>query len=183
MTMQYDVKSAHLTQSGFLTANNRARIKQVLYAGNGSQAGNINLFDTAVAPTSATYGRSGTTITVSKSSHGLTTGTTIGIGFNIAAGAQATDGNYAITVTDANTFTITDINSGTVTPGTACVYVVAYPNGDTRYQNPQRWIAQYDTVASQTSTTQVIVPGEGMLCANGVYANCSTIGFVSIIYG
>jgi hypothetical protein len=181
--MQYDIKSSHLGQSGFLTIGNRARLKQVLYAGNGSQSGSLNLFDTAVAPVSASYGRSGTTITVSKSGHGLSTGATVGIGFAIASGASATDGNYVITVTDANTFTITDPNSGTVTPGTNCWYVVSYPNGDTRYANPQRWLCQYDTVAGQTSTTQVLVPGEGMLCTNGIYAVCSTISFVSIFYG
>jgi len=173
--MQTDVRAAHLNQSGFLTKF-RCRKKQVTLCGNASQAGNIVFFDTTTAPvTSATYGRSGNTITVSSTGHGLTTGTTVGISFNNSSGVSATDGNYIITVTDANTFTMTDINSRTVTnAGTGCQYV---------YGNTNIWIATYETLTGATATQQLLVPGEGQLCINGIYAYMVNMGFVTIHYG
>ena len=172
--MQTDVKSAHLNESGFLVKF-RCRKKQVTLAGNASQAGKLVFFDTLIAPvTSATYGRSGTTITVSSTGHGLTTGATVGISFNSSSGVSATDGNYTITVTDANTFTITDINSGTVTnAGTGCQYV----------NNGGRWMTTYETLTGATATQQLLVPGEGALAYNGVYAYMVNMGFVTIHYG
>jgi len=144
--------------------------------GNASQAGNIVFFDTNTAPvTSGTYGRSGNTITVSSTGHGLSTGATVGISFNSSSGVSATDGNYVITVTDANTFTMTDINSGTVTnAGTGCQYV----SGNTNI-----WIATYETLTGATATQQLLVPGEGQLCLNGIYVYMVNMGFVTIHYG
>jgi hypothetical protein len=175
MTMQYDVKAAHLNQSGFLNKI-RSRMKQITLAGNASQAGTIAFFDTTTAPvTSGTYGRSGNTITVSSTGHGLTTGQTIGISFNSSSGVSATDGNYVITVTDANTFTMTDINSGTVTnAGTGCQYV----SGNTNV-----WMTTYETLTGATATQQLLVPGEGALALNGIYVYMNNIGFVTIHYG
>ena len=173
--MQTDVKAAHLNQSGFLVKF-RCRKKQVTLAGNASQTGKLVFFDTQSAPvTSGNYGRSGNTITVSSTGHGLTTGTAVGISFNTSTGVSATDGNYVITVTDANTFTMTDINSGTVTnAGTGCQYVVG---------NTNIWLATYETLSGATATQQLLVPGEGQLCQNGIYAYMSNMGFVTIHYG
>jgi hypothetical protein len=175
MTIQTDVKAAHLNQSGFMT-NFRCRKKQVTLAGNASQTGKLVFFDTQTAPvTSGNYGRSGNTITVSSTAHGLTTGTLIGISFNTNTGVFATDGNYIITVTDANTFTMTDINSGTVTnAGTGCQYV---------FGNTNTWLATYETLTGATATQQLLVPGEGQLCRNGIYAYMSNMGFVTVHYG
>ena len=113
MTMQYDVKQGHLNQSGFFVLG-RNRVKGVSFYGGG---GTLVLFDTTTAPvtSSVTYGRSGTTVTIAKTAHGLTTGTVVGIHFASGTGGAATDGNYAITVTTADAFTITDINTGTIT--------------------------------------------------------------------
>jgi len=69
---------------------------------------------------SATYGQSGTTITITKSSHGYSVGDFVVIDF--AAGG-ATDGNYEIqTVPDANSFTVTSATSATISSGTSCTY-------------------------------------------------------------
>ena len=69
---------------------------------------------------SATYEQSGTTITITKSSHGYSVGDFVVIDF--AAGG-ATDGNYEIqTVADANTFTVTSATSATISSGTSCTY-------------------------------------------------------------
>ena len=175
MAMQTDVKAAHLNQSGFLTKF-RSRKKQVTLAGNASQTGKLVFFDTTIAPvTAGTYGRSGNVITVSSTNHGLSNGATVGISFNSSSGVSATDSNYTITATDANTFTMTDINSGTVTnAGTNCQYV---------YGDTNAWLATYETLSGATATQQLLVPGEGQLCRNGIYAYMNNMSFVTIHYG
>jgi len=70
--------------------------------------------------TSATYGQSGTTITITKSSHGYSVGDFVVI--NFTAGS-ATDGNYEIvTVPSTSTFTVTSATSATISAGTSCTY-------------------------------------------------------------
>ena len=70
--MQTDVKSGHLNNSGFVVLG-RNRLKAVSMVGTAT-AGTLDIFDTTTAPVAATYARSGTTITVTKSAHGLATG-------------------------------------------------------------------------------------------------------------
>jgi len=70
--------------------------------------------------TSATYGQSGTTITITKSSHGYSVGDFVVIDFTAGS---ATDGNYEIiTVPSSSTFTVTSATSATISSGTACTY-------------------------------------------------------------
>jgi len=70
--------------------------------------------------TAATYEQSGTTITITKSSHGYAVGDQVVIDFT--AGSAA-DGNYVIqTVPNANTFTVTASASATISSGTSCTY-------------------------------------------------------------
>jgi len=70
--------------------------------------------------TAATYEQSGTTITITKSSHGYAVGDQVEIDFT--AGSAA-DGNYVIqTVPNANTFTVTASASATISSGTSCTY-------------------------------------------------------------
>ena len=171
---QTDVKAAHLNQSGILVQS-RCRLKQVTLAGNASQTGKMVFFDCLTAPvTTGNYGRSGTTVTVSSTAHGLNTGDLVGISFNTSSNVSATDGNYPITKVDANTFTITDINSGTVTnTGTGCQYVTGN----------NRWVSTYETLAGATGTQQLLVPGEGVLCYQGIYVYMVYMGFCTIHYG
>ena len=68
---------------------------------------------------SATYGRSGTTVTITKTNHGLVSGNSIVADF---ADGGATDGTYTITKVDDNTFTLTDSASGTISAGTSLTY-------------------------------------------------------------
>jgi len=73
--------------------------------------------DTSV---SATYEQSGTTITITKTSHGYSVGDFVVIDFTAGS---ATDGNYEIqTVPSANTFTVTSATSATISSGTSCTY-------------------------------------------------------------
>lgn len=171
--MQTDVLAGHLDVSGFIVPTGRNRVKQITFQGSGGGAGVVELFDTTVAPTTATYGRSSALVTVTKSAHGLATGDRVGIGFSAAAGASATDGNYVITVVDSSTFTFTDPNSGTVTAGTACRYV----------NSGARWLVSFGTSTSVTTPVAVLIPGEGMLAALGIYANLSNASYITVFYG
>jgi hypothetical protein len=177
--MQYDVKGSHLSGSGFMYVG-RTRLKNIVYQGNGT-AGGIDVFDTSIAPvTTGTYGRSGTTVTVTQTAHGLTSGQEVGITFAAASGVSATAGNYIITVTGVNTFTITDINSGTVATGTACNYVsntTANLNASTN-----RWMTSYNT-GTAVQPFQVLFQGEGMLATNGIYVIVSNITYQTVQYG
>jgi hypothetical protein len=169
MTMQFDVKASHLSGSGLMVSG-RVRLKNLIYLGTGT-AGTIDLFDTTTAPvTTATYARSGTTVTVTQTAHGLTTGQNIGITFAAATGVSATAGNYVVTVLTSSTFTITDLNSGTIAGGTACTYSTG------------KWISGYNT-GTGVQPFQVIVPGEGVLAQNGIYATVTNIVFQTVHYG
>ena len=167
--MQYDVKTAKIQGVGTLVSG-RCRLKQATVIGSGT-AGYIDFFDTLTAPTAATYGRSGTTVTVTSTGHGLSTGNTVGIAYIAVSGVAPVSGNYAVTVTDANTFTITDLNSGTIATSTVCNYV---PN--------KRWLMGINT-GTNVQPYQVLIPGEGILCLNGVYANSSNITSTQVTYG
>ena len=170
MGMQYDVNQAHLNSSGYLVKY-PVRVKGLSYTGTAT-AGYVVLFDTSTAPVSSsvTYAQSGTTVTVSKTTHGLTTGTIIGIHFLSNSGVSATDGTYSITRVDANTFTLTDINSRTIT-STAAVYVVGI------------WLMTYEPVATDIFANVPFIPGEGVRVETGVYAEMSNMDSVQIFYG
>ena len=170
--MQTDVKQGHLNQSGFFVLG-RNRVKGISFFGTGTD-GTVVLFDTASAPVTAsvTYARSGTTVTVTKTAHGLSTGNVVGIHFDSNTSQSATDGNYTITVTDANTFTLTDINTGTIT-STAASYV----------SGGGRWLMTYEIDSTDTFSNAPIIPGEGVLATQGIYALMTNIDSTQIYYG
>jgi len=171
MGMQYDVKQSHLNQSGFFVLG-RNRVKGVSFFGGG---GDLVLFDTTTAPVTSdvTYERAATLVTVTKNGHGLNTGDVVGIHFNLAGGVGATDGNYPITRLTANTFTLTDINSGTVANTATAVYV----------SGVNRWLMTYETQASDEYQNAPVIPGEGVLAVNGIYAYMVNIDSAQIYYG
>ena len=170
MAMQYDVKQGHLNESGFFVLG-RNRIKAISYFGGGAT---LVLFDTTVAPVTSgvTYARTGTLVTVSKTAHGLATGDVVGIHFDSTGGVSATDGNYSITRVDANSFTLNDINTGSIA-STAALYV----------SGVNRWLLTYETHASDEFQNSPIIPGEGVLATNGIYAYMSGIDSTQIYYG
>jgi hypothetical protein len=166
---QTPVKQAHLNGSGFLVLG-RNRVKGISFTGSAT-AGYVALFDTTTAPvTGATYGRSTTTVTITKSSHGLTTGDVIGIDFAAGSEGTATNGNYVVTVTNSSTFTITDINSGTITAGATLVY-------------SNRWLLSYDVAASDSFNNSPFIPDDGVIAVNGVYAYMVNVVACNIYYG
>lgn len=178
MAMQYDVSSVHLNSSGACYPA-ATRLKGIVLVGSAT-GGTLNLWDSTTAPVAATYGRSGYTVTVTSSSHGLITGQQVGITFSTASGSSATNGNYIVTVTNANTFTITDINTGTIATSTVCNYVASPVSN-----NLSPWLTSLDT-ATTTGTPQTIYynpPGEGLRCHNGLYATFSNMTGLTVFYG
>jgi len=166
---QTNVQQAHLNGSGFLVLG-RNRVKGISFTGT-SSAGFLVLFDTTTAPvTTATYGRSGTTVTITQASHGFTTGQAIGIDFAAGTGGTATNGNYVVTVTNSSTFTVTDINSGTITASPTLVY-------------SSKWLLSYDVSASDTYNNAPFIPTDGVLAVDGVYAYLSNVAACNIYYG
>jgi hypothetical protein len=166
---QTPVKQAHLNASGFMVLG-RNRVKAISFTGSAT-AGYVTLFDTTVAPvTTATYGRSSTTITVTLTAHGLTTGQVIGIDFAAGTGGTATNGNYPVTVTNSSTFTVTDINSGSITAGAAMVF-------------SSKWLMTYDVAASDSFNNAPFIPSDGVVVTDGVYAQMSNVVACNIYYG
>jgi hypothetical protein len=166
--MQTDVKSGHLNNSGFVVLG-RNRLKGISMVGTAT-AGTLDIFDTTTAPVSATYERAGTLITVTRNAHGLVTGNVVGLTFATASGSSGTNGNYTVTRTGANTFTVTDINSGTIVAGTAAAYA-------------SFWLATYDTGAGDTFGNFALIPGEGLLVRNGIYMTMSNLLSANVYYG
>jgi len=174
--MQTDVSSAHLNESGYAYVG-RTRLRGFT-VGSTSSGGALNLWDTTVAPVTGTYGQSGTTVTVTKVAHGLSTGDKVGIVFAVdGSSISATNGNYAVTRLTADTFSITDINSRTITAPVNCQYVSSPVNGSSQ------WHMTIDLPAV-AATTPVIIPGEGILIENAMYFTMSsTITGITIFYG
>jgi hypothetical protein len=166
--MQTDVKAGHLNNTGFMLLG-RTRLKALSVVGT-ALAGTLDVFDTTTAPvTTATYTRSGTTVTVTSTAHGLVTGDVRGFSFASAAGASATNGNYTITKTGANTFTLVDINSGTIA-STALAYSTL-------------WLNSYDVGAGDLFGNFALIPGEGILVQNGIYMIMTNVTSANIYYG
>ena len=166
--MQTDVKAAHLNNSGYAVLGPN-RLKGLATVGSAT-AGTLDIFDTVTVPVSATYERVGTLVTVTKSTHGLATGDVVGLSFATASGSSATNGNYPITVLTSSTFTITDINTGTIAASTACSYAT-------------RWVVSYDIGAGDVFGNNVLLPGEGIKVVNGIYLSMSNITSSVVYYG
>ena len=170
-----DIKSGHLHGSGYIYKG-RARVKAMDVVGTAS-AGVLEVFDTLTAPvTSGTYVRAGTTVTVTDTAHGLKTGDVIGISFEPDGGVIATPGNYEITVVDADTFTLVDINSGTISNDPDCRYVTG-----TDGYNAQ-WKSTFHTAAGDTFYNGFNVPEEGLLCRLGIYVFAENLATINIYY-
>jgi hypothetical protein len=175
--MQTDVSSIHLNSTGFGYIG-RTRIKGLVISSTAT-GGTVTIYDSLTASVSATYEQSGTTVTITKSAHGLSTGQRIGVSFAAASGVSATNGNYAITVLTSSTFTITDINSRTIAASTACSYVA-----NAAGNNSTQWHMTVDTAAA-AETTNIVFPGEGILIENALYVAMTTtnISAVTLFYG
>jgi hypothetical protein len=174
MAMQYDVRSARLTQSGWIVSN-PTRVKGIsIRGGGGSNTGRVILFDTSTAPVAATYGQSGNTVTVTSTAHGLANGSEVAIAYYPNANLSSTNGNYTINVANANAFTILDPNLTNVTSGTTCYYV---PNGN--------YMIALAIPSGDVYIDYWKIPGEGIRATQKVYANmdANLIYSTTIFYG
>lgn len=168
MTVQTDVLAGTLVESGYITKQ-RVRVKGISVKAKDT-LGAVNIFSTVLAPVAATYARTSTTVTVTKVGHGLNTGDQIGLAFDIGTGGTATSGNYTITRLTADTFAVTDINSGTINAGAVCNYA-------------DQWIVNFRFAAGDTYSNYWLIPGQGILARQGVFLQITNLSAVSVFYG
>ena len=76
------------------------------------------------------------------------------------------DGTYEVSNVATNTFEVTSVVSGSAT-GTVVMYTKIYVEIDT-----------YNIIS-----IPVLIPGEGILCENGIYVGASPNTTTSIFYG
>ena len=163
MTMQYDVESSHVTLSKVVTTS-RVRLKSITVSPATASLRSSVVADPTVFK-SGTYVRVAlsTTLTATVTAHGLETGDRVFMNFTTGA---AVNGVYAITKTNANVFTITTAaNSAT--------------NGAvTFYSSILLEINTYNIIG-----LPVLIPGEGILCANGMFVGVGGSVTATVFYG
>jgi len=127
-----DLTLDDVSRDGGYTGNNRwefLQFGQNMIATNGSEniqywnLGSGTQFYESSTFQTGTYSRTLTTVTVTLTDHGLTNGSSYRVD---CTSGDGTDGTYAITVSDANTFTYTDTESGT-TSGNINVFTSTAP--------------------------------------------------------
>ena len=151
-------------ESGFAVLGPH-RLKEFSLIGTASE-GKFTAFDTDTAPVAGTYAQAGTTVTITDNDHGLATGDVIGVCFGTGTGGTACSGNYPITVTGANTFTVTMLNSDTITAGAACNYVA---NSGSNQATPKRWLMCKGVAAGDSFANTFHVPNSGFSTKLGTY--------------
>lgn len=160
--MQYDVKSFLAKQSGVVT-NYRVRLKGLTVA-----SGTVSVRNTVVAdPTvvkSGTWSRTGTLATFTINNNGLSNGDRVFL--DVSSGTTMRDAVYEVSNVTQNTFTVTSATSGTAN-GTADMYTKIYVELDT-----------YNTVG-----LPVKIPGEGILCENGIFVGLGANVVATVFYG
>lgn len=160
--MQYDVKS-YIAKSSGTAVNYRTRLKGITVTSGTVSARNIAIADPTVV-LSGTWSRSGTLVTVTINNNGLTEGQRVLL--DVAAGTTMRDGVYAASNVTQNTFTVTSATSGTAS-GTVDMYTKLYLELDT-----------YNTIG-----LPVKIPGEGILCQNGIFVGLGANVTATIFYG
>ena len=164
MGMQYDVLAAHLNAAGVAYLG-RTRLKGLLTVGSTS-AGIVNIWDSTTAAKAGTYSRTGNTVTVTVTAHGLANGQAFGFAANDGA---ASSGNFTVaSVANANAFTFTDLFNTGSTTGNCGVNT--------------RWMMSFDTANNQAET-YLLLPGEGILAQNGIVLGMSNQTSMTVFYG
>ena len=163
MTMQYDVKSSHVTTSKTVTSA-AVRLKSITVSPATASRRSSVVADPTVFK-SGTYARVAlsTTLTATVTAHGLETGDRVFMNFTTGT---AVNGVYAITKTNANVFTITTAASSATT-------------GDVTF---------YSSILLEVDTYNIIglpimVPGEGIYCKNGIFVGVGGSVTATVFYG
>ena len=162
MAMQYDVLSYHNTVSG-VAVPYRTRLKGIVISPSSSTTLNVGVMNNVFS--TGTYSQTGTTMTVTLTAHGLVNGDRVWLSCTTG------DGNsdlYSVTVTDANTFTVTSSTSESVS-GAVRVY--------------SQILTEIDCATGTSFYT--LIPGEGIIGQNGLYVGLPSTGTVTstIFYG
>jgi hypothetical protein len=162
---QTDVKSFHVMTG--VPANGpayRTRLKGAVVSNTSSGtpaniyfANNVSLSGTFNIPTSTTC-----TVTTT-TAHGLTTGDRVWLDFT--SGAGTTDNAYTVTVTTTVAFTVT--TASLTTSGNVTVYAQPLMEIDITNSVP----------------VNVLVPGEGILAANGIFVGTPANIAATVFYG
>ena len=160
--MQYDVKS-YIAKTSGTAVNYRTRLKQIVLFPATVSLRNFAVADPTVFK-SGTWSRTGTTVTVTINDNGLTNGQRVFL--DIAPGTTMRDGVYAVSNVATNTFTVTSVTSGVAT-GTLTIYTSI--------------LAEFDTY--QSVSIPIKIPGEGILCENGIYIGMGPSVTSTIVYG
>ena len=160
MTMQYDVKSAHCEATG-TAVNYATRLKSITVTSGTSSLRNIAVAD-PTANQSGTYSQTSTTVTVTITGHGLSSGQRVFLNFTTGTSRDAV---FTVTVTDENVFTVTSTTA--TTSGNVTMYTTILLEIDT-----------YSTVG-----IPVLIPGEGIYCPNGIYVGLGSSVTGTIYYG
>lgn len=160
MTMQYDVKAIHQSASG-TAVSYATRLKGITVTSGTSSIRNMVVADPTVSK-SGTYSQTTTTITVTITGHGLVNGQRVFLDFTTGTSRDAV---FAVTVTNANVFTVTSTTAST--SGNVTMYTTLLLELDT-----------FSTVG-----LPIKIPGEGIYCPNGVYVGLGNSVTATIYYG
>jgi hypothetical protein len=163
MAMQYDVKSYHASASG-TAVNYRTRLKSVVVTSGTVSARTFSICDPTVNK-SGTYVRTSPSgvVTITMTAHGLETGDRVFINFTSGLGIDAA---FDVTKLTANTFTVTTASTAS-TSGNVTMYPVILLEVDT-----------FNTVGLPIS-----IPGEGILCENGIFVGLGGSVTGTVYYG
>jgi hypothetical protein len=160
MAMQYDVKAIHQSASG-TAVSYATRLKGITVTSGTSSIRNMAVADPTVSK-SGTYSQTTTTITVTITGHGLVNGQRVFLDFTTGTSRDAV---FAVTVTNANVFTVTSTTAST--SGNVTMYTTLLLELDT-----------FSTVG-----LPIKIPGEGIYCPNGVYVGLGNSVTATIYYG
>jgi len=161
MAMQSDVSSEHMTTSG-VAVNYRTRLKGAVISAN-TTAATRNVVFANSATLTGTYNIPGsTTCTVTIVNHGLSNGDRVWLDFTSGTGP---DNVYAVTVTGANTFTVT--TTSLTTSGNVTMY--------------SKILMEID--AYNPTAFSVVVPGQGILATNGIYVGLPSNVTATVFFG
>ena len=154
---QFDVRSKHAAVSGLIIGG-RVRLKGAVVFPFTGATGYATFVDNVSA--AGTYARTTTTATITSASHGLKTGDWVYLDWDLA------DNPYQITVTGANTFTVTVADSGAASGNVTIWYSV---------------LLQAD--ASNATAYTIVVPADGIVAPNGIRVFLPATIHTTIFYG
>jgi hypothetical protein len=158
--MQYDVKAIHQSASG-TAVSYATRLKGITVTSGTSSIRNMAVADPTVSK-SGTYSQTTTTITVTITGHGLVNGQRVFLDFTTGTSRDAV---FAVTVTNANVFTVTSTTASAT--GNVTMYTTLLLELDT-----------FSTVG-----LPVRIPGEGIYCPNGIYVGLGNSVTATIYHG